>query len=206
MSATPEQVFAATEALSRGDLVVYPTDTLYALGADALDTTAVQRVFEAKRRPAAQPLSVAVADLAMLEQVARVGPLARRAVERFLPGPLTLILPPDPGTPEALRGTERGLAVRIPDHPLALELLRRFGPLTCTSANLHGQRDPANCQEARAQLGGAVSVYLDAGPVLGQASTILDLTAPQPRVVRAGALPSKELESWLATSTSTTTM
>jgi L-threonylcarbamoyladenylate synthase len=201
MRPTPAQLFAAQQALARGELVVYPTDTLYALGADALDVRAVKRVFEAKQRPPAQALSVAVADLAMVEQVARLGPLARRAAERFLPGPLTLVLPADAGVPDALRGAERGLAVRIPDHPVALELLRKFGPLTCTSANVHGQRDPATCAEARAQLGPHVTEYLDAGPTLGKASTILDLTSPEPRIVREGALPRKELEAWLATST-----
>lgn len=203
MMPTEEQLFAAVQALHRGDLVVYPTDTLYALGADALDPRAVVRVFEAKERPRGQALSVAVSDLAMLEQIARLTPAARALADRFLPGPLTLILKPDPGVPDALRGAEPGLAVRIPDHPVALALLEKFGPLTCTSANLHGQRDPATCAEARSQLGGRVAAYLDGGPVLGQPSTILDLTGT-PRVVREGALPSKELHAWLATSTSTT--
>jgi tRNA threonylcarbamoyl adenosine modification protein (Sua5/YciO/YrdC/YwlC family) len=180
---------------------VYPTDTLYGLGADALSPTAVLRVFEAKQRPQAQPLSVAVADLPMMEQVVRVTPLARRLVDKFLPGPLTLVLFPDPGTPDELRGEARGLGVRIPEHADALELCRRFGPITCTSANLHGQPDPSTCAEARRQLGSSVACYLDAGPLPGQASTVLDLTGSAPRLVREGALPAKELQPWLSMST-----
>lgn len=191
----------AVEALNRRALVVYPTDTLYALGADALDADAVRAVFDAKRRPPEQPLSVCVADLAMMEQVARVGPLARRLVERFLPGPLTLVLPPDAGVPDELLGASKGLGVRIPAHPWALALARRFGPLTCTSANLHGRADPGTCAEARGQLGAGVARYLDAGPVGGRASTVLDLTGP-PRIVREGALPAAELQAWLSMSTS----
>ncbi|HEV8361697.1 MAG TPA: L-threonylcarbamoyladenylate synthase [Candidatus Thermoplasmatota archaeon] len=204
MPPAPEAMLAALEALQRRELVVYPTDTLYALGGDALDAAAVRRVFEAKRRPPSMAVSVAVADMAMLQQVARLSPLARRAAERFLPGPLTLVLAPDAGLPDELRGAQEGIAVRIPDHPAALDLLAKFGPLTCTSANVHGQPGPATCPEARARLGADVAVYLDAGPSLGQASTILDLTGSEPRVLRDGALPQAELEAWLATTTSTT--
>lgn len=196
-----EDLQAAVEALDRRELVVYPTDTLYGLGADALDPRALARLVEAKRRPPGQPISVAVADLAMMGQVARVPPLARRLVERFLPGPLTLVLPPDAGVPDALLGASKGLGVRIPAHPVARELCRRFGPITATSANLHGQPDPATCAEAREQLGGSVAAYLDAGPLPGKASTVLDLTSQPPRVLREGALPSKELQPWLGMST-----
>lgn len=202
MVAEQERIQELVEALDRGELVVYPTDTLYGLGADALDTHAVGRVFEAKQRPRSEPLSVAVADLAMMEQVARVGPLARRLAERFLPGPLTLVLPPGPGVPDELLGGSRGLGVRVPGHPEALELCRRFGPVTATSANLHGQPEPVTCQEARRQLGSKVQAYLDAGPAGGRASTVLDLTGRTPRLVREGALPRAELEAWLAMSMS----
>lgn len=200
--AREERLLQAVEALDRRELVVYPTDTLYGLAGDALDPQAVRRVFEAKRRPHDQPVSVAVADLAMMEQVARVGPVARRLAERFLPGPLTLVLPPDPGVPDELLGSAEGLGVRIPAHRDALDLCRRFGPVTSTSANLHGQPDPVSCDEARRQLGAAVAVYLDAGPVMGQASTVLDLTRSPPRIVREGALRASELQPWLSMSTS----
>lgn len=197
-----EELQAAVEALDRGELVVYPTDTLYGLAADALDPRAVARLHAAKQRPPGQPLSVAVADVRMMEQVARVGPLARRAVERFLPGPLTLVLPADPGVPDEVLGDAKGLGVRIPAHDVARDLCRRFGPITATSANLHGQPDPATCAESRRQLGALVAVYLDAGPAGGKASTVLDLTASPPRVLREGALPTKELQAWLSMSTS----
>jgi L-threonylcarbamoyladenylate synthase len=201
----PERIQEAVEALDRRGLVVYPTDTLYGLGADALDAEAIHALHEAKQRPPAQPISVAVADLATMERIVRVTPLARALVDRFLPGPLTLVLPPDPGVPDDLLGDSKGLGVRIPAHPWALALCRAFGPLTATSANLHGQPSPATCQEARAQLGASVQVYLDAGPVQGQGSTVLDLTGPAPRVLRHGALPEAELRPWLTTRTSTTT-
>jgi len=198
----PEALAGALAALDRSELVVYPTDTLYGLGADALDVDAVVRVFEAKQRPRDQPLSVAVADLAMLQRVARIPAAHRGLVERLLPGPVTLILRPDPGMPDELRGGAPGLGVRIPAHPIARELCARFGPVTATSANLHGQASPATIAEARRQLGASVQAYLDAGPLQGKPSTVIDLTGPAPRVVREGALPSSELQPWRATSTS----
>ncbi|MCA1814001.1 MAG: L-threonylcarbamoyladenylate synthase, partial [Halobacteriales archaeon] len=135
---------------------------------------------------------------------ARLTPLARRLAAQFLPGPLTLVLPPAPGVPDELRGGERGLGVRVPAHPVARELARRFGPITCTSANLHSAKDPRTAAEARQHLGGAASLYLEAGPCTGAPSTVVDLTASPPRIVREGALPRKELEPWLGMSTSTT--
>lgn len=204
MTAQPDEarLQAAVEALGRGELVVYPTDTLYALGADALDLRAIERLYNAKQRPAAQPVSVAVASVGHIERVARLGPMARRVAERFLPGPLTLVLPPDPGIPEELLGDGRGLGVRVPAHPVAQALAQRFGPLTCTSANLHGRPDARTAEEARQQLGASAAVVLDAGPARGQPSTVLDLTGPRPRIARDGALPRQELEAWLSMSMS----
>lgn len=197
----PGLVQAAVEALDRGELVVYPTDTLYGLGADALNPEAVVRVFEAKGRPRSEPLSVAVAGLDMMQRLVRVGPLARGIAERFLPGPLTLVLPPLPGVPDELLGRSEGLGVRVPRHPVALELCARFGPLTATSANLHGGEEPRSCGAARRQLGARAALYLDAGPApLGRGSTVLDLTGARPRLVREGALPAGELEPWLSPS------
>ncbi|HEV2448801.1 MAG TPA: L-threonylcarbamoyladenylate synthase, partial [Thermoplasmata archaeon] len=131
---------AAVRALGAGRLVGYPTDTLYGLAATAGDPAAVDRVYAAKRRPPAEPLSVAVSSWEEIEGLARLSPSSRAFVRRHLPGPYTVLLPPAPRAPLAPPLLASGsLGIRIPDHPLARELARRAGPITATSANLHGR-------------------------------------------------------------------
>jgi L-threonylcarbamoyladenylate synthase len=188
---------AAEEALARGALVVLPTDTVYGVAARPDVPGATARVFEAKRRPRGLTLPVLGAEVS---QVRSVGTIDRRAevlAERFWPGPLTLVVARGHVASSWDLGAERGtVAIRVPDHPVAGALLARTGPLAVTSANRAGRATPADCEGVRRGLGEAVAVYLCAGVLSPVPSTIVDLTGPQPRVLRAGALaPGEVLEA-----------
>ena len=178
----------AVVALRRGGLVVYPTDTLLGLGALARDRRAVDRLIAAKGRPPTQPISVCVSSTEEVERYATVSPSARRFLRRHLPGPFTVLLAP---SSEARRtfatsvGGSGAVGFRIPDHPTARALARAAGPLTATSANRHGTRPSRTLAEARRSLGDAVRVYLRSPPAgSGLPSTLVDLTGPEPRVIR----------------------
>jgi tRNA threonylcarbamoyl adenosine modification protein (Sua5/YciO/YrdC/YwlC family) len=178
---------AAVEALRRGALVVYPTDTLLGLGALASHRGAVRRLLSVKGRSSGQPVSVCLSSTEEVERVARVSPSARRFLRRHLPGPYTALLAP---SPEGRRmfapavGGFRAIGFRVPDHPVARELARRAGPITATSANRHGAPATRTVAAARRALGRAVACYLPARPKgSGVPSTIVDLTGPAPRKV-----------------------
>ena len=190
----------ARTALERGETVVIPTDTVYGIAANAFQPAAVERLLADKGRTRTSPPPVLVASVAVIDALAEVVPdLVRELFDRFAPGPLTVILPAQPSLQWDLGDTHGTVALRIPNHPLALELLRDTGPLAVSSANRHGEPAPATAQDAVAQLGERVGVFLDAGEVGGEASTILDATGlvavpPQPaRIVRQGALARAEL-------------
>jgi len=186
----PDAEFAV-ETLQAGGLVVYPTDTLYGLGADASNPGAVERAVSAKARPEAQGISVAVSGLSQIEAWARVGGAARNFIASNLPGPYTVILAPSGSAPPHLVSA-LGIAFRIPRHPIAALLTRLFGPITATSANRHGGAAPVDVATARAQLGDAVALYLDAGPCeLGEPSSVVDFTGDRPKVLRQGGVAPK---------------
>jgi L-threonylcarbamoyladenylate synthase len=178
---------AGARALLRGQLVVHPTDTLYALAARALDRRAVARLVAAKGRPAGQPLSVAVSSVEELERWAELDRGARRFARDELPGAFTLLLRPTVEArsrlaPEVAAGPTIGL--RVPDHPLARELARCAGPIVATSANRSGAPSPRTLSECRRALAGSVAVYLDGPPrPSGVPSTVVDLTGARPRTV-----------------------
>ena len=177
----------AVRSLRRGGLVVYPTDTLLGLGAVASHRGAVRCLLAAKGRSGRQPISVCVSSTEELDRYARLSPVARRFVRDHLPGPYTVLLAPSAEGRRrfapAIAGF-RTIGFRIPDHPVARELARRAGPITATSANRHGESPARSVAEARRALGRAVSDYLPAVPAgTGTASTLVDLTGPEPRVV-----------------------
>src|SRR5436309_5029408 len=181
----------AAGVLRDGGLVAFPTETFYGLGANALDPDAVGRVFRAKGRPASMPLLVLVDSTRMVRTVAADVPVrAERLMARHWPGPLTLVLRARPELPPALTAGTGTLGVRLSGHPLARALVRIAGlPVTAPSANPHGAASPVTAGEVKTSLGGAVDLIVDGGPTAGGApSTVLDLTGPRPRVVRAGAV------------------
>jgi tRNA threonylcarbamoyl adenosine modification protein (Sua5/YciO/YrdC/YwlC family) len=184
----------AVHALARGGLVVLPTDTVYGIGADAFTPPAVAALLAAKGRGRQMPPPVLVPDALTLDGLCVDVPDEVRAlVEAFWPGGLTVICRSQPSLAWDLGETRGTVAVRMPDHPAALALLRRTGPLAVSSANLSGEPAALTAADAERQLGASVQVYLDGGPVPGGvASTIVDATDGL-RVVRAGAISAERL-------------
>jgi L-threonylcarbamoyladenylate synthase len=195
-----EGVAAAGRAVQRGRLVVLPTDTVYGVGADAFNPEAVQRLLDAKGRGRHMPPPVLVSAKTTLEALAvGVPDWARALVEELWPGPLTLVLRQQPSLQWDLGETRGTVAVRMPDHEVALELLARTGPLAVSSANRSGLPAALTVDEAEEMLGDAVRVYLDGGAAPGPVpSTIVDCTAEQGRVLRLGALPLDRLNEVVA--------
>jgi L-threonylcarbamoyladenylate synthase len=178
------------EVIRRGGLVVHPTDTIYGLAADPHQEAAVTRVYEVKARPRDLALSMALADVADLFRYGVRTPLAERFCAKNLPGPYTVVLRATEEAPKSLVSKGGLIGLRIPDHPIPRLLVKTCGPITSTSANRHGQPSPATCEEAKAQLGERVDVYVDAGPTpLGQESTVVDLSGPKAKILRPGAIP-----------------
>jgi L-threonylcarbamoyladenylate synthase len=186
---------AAVEAVQRGDLVVLPTDTVYGIGADAFKPYAVQALLDAKGRGRQAPPPVLVGSRRTLDGLVYALPAAAHdLVEAFWPGALTVVVEHAPTLQWDLGDTGGTVAVRMPLHPVALEVLREVGPMAVSSANKTGQPPGATAEAAREQLGFTVSVYLEAGPAVDQVpSTIVDCTAAVPKVLRAGAIPVEKL-------------
>jgi L-threonylcarbamoyladenylate synthase len=187
----PRAIAEAGRVLASGGLVAFPTETVYGLGADALNAAAVARIFEAKGRPADNPIIVHVADEAALASlVTDVPRTARELIARCWPGPLTLVLPALPAVPPVTRGGLSTVAVRMPAHPVALALIRAAGsPVAAPSANRSGRPSPTTAQHVLQDLGDAVDLVLDAGPTpVGVESTVLDVTGQGPVLLRPGGV------------------
>ncbi|WP_043097270.1 L-threonylcarbamoyladenylate synthase [Kallotenue papyrolyticum] len=197
---TPEQIAAALAALRRGELVAFPTETVYGLGADASNEAAVRRIFAAKGRPADHPVIVHLPHAGLLEQWAgHVPEAAWRLAERFWPGPLTMILPRAAHVLDVVTGGQSTVGLRVPDHPVAQALLHAFGGgIAAPSANRFGRVSPTRAEHVRAELGDAVAVILDGGPCrVGLESTIVDLSGPQPAILRPGHISARQIEEVL---------
>jgi len=196
-----EQREAAIEATAlavrRGELVVLPTDTVYGIAADAFDADAVQSLLDAKGRGRDMPPPVLVSAPGTIDALAIDVPgWARALLDAFWPGGLTLICHQQPSLQWDIGDTKGTVAVRMPDHPVTLEILERTGPLAVSSANVTGEPAATTADEAEDMLGDAVAVVLDDGPSRGGvASTIVDATAPEGRVLREGALSTAELNA-----------
>ena len=188
-----EEAFAT---LSGGGVVVFPTDTLYGLGADAFSLPALQRIFTIKGRPAELALPVLVAGLDQVESVALpMTNRAQRLAERFWPGPLTLVMRRSPGLPDLVTGGADTVAVRMPAHRIPLALARRLGrPITGTSANLSGSPDLLDLDSIERQLGNLVDYIMRSGPPPeGTGSTVVDITRNEPRLLREGTISLEEI-------------
>lgn len=184
----------AITALKSGNIVVYPTDTLYGLGADIYNVKAVRKIFQIKKRSFDNPLSVAISDISELEKIAFLNETSRRLARAFLPGRLTLILKKRSIIPDIVTAGLENVAVRIPDNKVALELLSDFGPLTATSANIHGKKTPDIIKKISMQFKKEdISVYLDIGKLDGKPSTIVDATGKSIKLLRLGAISEKEI-------------
>ncbi len=189
----------AVEALlHRAGLVAFPTETVYGLGADALNPRAVARIFEAKNRPSFDPLIVHVRRMEDVDELASSFPeTARQLAEHFWPGPLTLVLEKRPVVPDIVTAGQPTVAVRVPAHPIALELLERARiPIAAPSANRFGSVSPTSAEHVEAQLGDAVDVILDGGDCrVGVESTIISFTGERPALLRPGGTPVEAIEA-----------
>jgi tRNA threonylcarbamoyl adenosine modification protein (Sua5/YciO/YrdC/YwlC family) len=192
-------VAAAARAVQQGDLVVIPTDTVYGIGADAFDADAVADLLDAKGRGREMPPPVLVSAATTLDALASDLPgYARALIEEYWPGPLTLVCRQQPSLQWDLGDTRGTVAVRMPDHAIALAVLERTGPLAVSSANLTGMPAALDADAVEQMLGEEVAVILDAGPATGgEASTIVDVTGAQGRVLRRGALSLERLNAVL---------
>jgi L-threonylcarbamoyladenylate synthase len=190
---------AAGLAIQRGEVIVLPTDTVYGVAADAFDPAAVSALLRAKGRGREMPPPVLVSAATTIDALAvRVPDYARTLVEEFWPGPLTLVCHQQTSLQWDLGDTRGTVAIRMPDHDLARELLERTGPLAVSSANATGQPAATDADEAERMLGESVSVIVDAGESPGgEASTIVDVTGERGRVLRRGALPLDKLNAVL---------
>ena len=194
----PKALLLSQEYVQVGKLIVFPTDTLYGLACNPTNPAALRDIYAAKGRSTLKALPVLIGALEQLTQlVENIPPQARRLMERFWPGALTLVLPKQAHLPSELTPYP-GLAVRMPNNPFALELLQALGPLAVTSANLSDQTNPQTAQEVFAQLTGRVDLILDGGKLkIGQASTIIDCTGAEPTLLRTGPIPFETLlQTW----------
>ncbi len=184
--------------IQEGGLVAFPTETVYGLGADALNPMAVAKIFEVKNRPQFDPLIVHVADLRQAEILVTSFPKeALKLAELFWPGPLTLVLPKSSQVPDLVTSALPTVALRVPDHPLAQELIRESGrPIAAPSANLFGQVSPTNADHVRQTFGDKVEMILDGGPCrVGVESTVVAWMSSGPVMLRPGGVSLEEIES-----------
>lgn len=188
---------AVADALRIGEAVVVPTDTIYGLAALPTVPGAVDRLFVLKGRPADMPIAVLVAGIERVEALADLSDAARRLAEAFWPGPLTMVLPRKAGVDLPLGEPHATIGVRWPDHAVIRSLAADLGPLATTSANRTGEPTLLTAAEAAASLTGPVGAVLDGGPCAGTASTVVDLTGPELRVVREGAITEDQLRAVL---------
>lgn len=191
----------AVDVLVNGGLVVFPTDTVYGLAALPSNPDFIERLFVVKGRDSSRAIAVLIGSIEDLSKVSPdPGEIATRLAKHFWPGPLTIIVPRHPALPDIL-SLKPTIGVRMPDHPVALKLLRRAGPLAVTSANLSGKENTTTVEEVLAQLDSRVHLVLDGGKTPGGLpSTVIDCTTPELKILREGPISKDEIESFLTSS------
>jgi L-threonylcarbamoyladenylate synthase len=199
LRASRGNILTASRIVKRGGLVVYPTDTVYGLGCDPFNVTAVKQVFKVKGERE-KPLPIMASSIDHVEKIASLSPKTEKVAKWFWPGPLTLIVPKKPILPEVVTCNLNSVGVRVPNHAIALQLINLSnGLLVGTSANRTGEKPPQTAPEAARQLGEEVDVILDSGPTtFGVPSTVADLTSKKLRILREGAVSFKEISEVLS--------
>ncbi len=198
--ARAEDLANAVAALKRGDVIIFPTETLYGLGADALDAAAVEKVFQLKGRDPNSPIPVLVVNREMLAKlVSEVPPLAEKLIARFWPGPLTIVFPARSDIPRPLVNAKGGIGVRISSQPIAAKLVEAVArPLTATSANPSGQPPARTAEQAKRYFAGRVDVFVDGGELTSRTgSTVVEVAGEAIRIIRAGDIGRSQLEAAL---------
>jgi L-threonylcarbamoyladenylate synthase len=189
----PHFLDTITNIYSQGGLFVYPTETLYGLGANPFDEMALKRLFSVKNRPVDMPVSIAVSNSNMMKKFVEVNELAEKIINSLLPGPVTLLLESRDLIQNYLTSGNK-VGIRIPDHKVALKIIDHVGPITATSANLHQRPDPRNVKEAYHQLGDNVKLYIDCSETrYNGPSTVVDCSEGSINIIRMGVIPENEI-------------
>jgi len=178
----------AIESLKKGDIIVYPTDTQYAFGVDINKDDSIKKIFEIKDRPFNNPLPIAVEKFDDIEKYTYKNKYVKKIYDYFLPGKLTIILYKKENISDILTSGKDKIAIRVPNNEIALELLRKFGPLTITSANLHGKKTEGNIKKIYSQFKENIGCFLDDEILNNDPSTIVDLTYKKPIIIRKGSI------------------
>ena len=196
---TLKNIGIAAEAIKDGKLVVYPTETVYGIAADIFNQKAIKDLYLAKNRPFDMPLSVAVADKEMVQNIAVMTKKVEKLIDAFLPGPLTIITKKDSSVSDIITSMSQKVGIRIPDNKVALELIRQADrPIIATSANLHSHPDAVNVQDAVRDFGETVPYYLDSGACTrGKPSTIGWIMDDEVEIIRQGAITKRQIEGVL---------
>ena len=192
---TEENLLRAAQLIKRGELVAFPTETVYGLGADGLNVTACEKIFTAKGRPSDKPLSLHVASLEMVERIAKISSTAEKLFATFCPGALTIILQKNKIVPDFVTGGKSSVGIRFPANDVAISLIKLSDcPIAAPSANLSGKNPPKSAQEVFDNLSGRVEIILDGGQCqFGISSTIIDLSTDEPKILRHGAIPAEKI-------------
>ena len=195
LQSTPENLIFAAELIKRGEIVAFPTETVYGLGANGLNIDACRKIFAAKGRPSDKPLSLHVASLEMVERVAKISSTAEKLFETFCPGALTIILQKNKIVPDFVTGGKSSVGIRFPANDVAISLIKLSDcPIAAPSANLSGKNPPKSAQEVFDNLSGRVKIILDGGQCqFGISSTIIDLSTDEPKILRHGAIPAEKI-------------
>ena len=183
------------DVLSKGLLIVYPTDTLYGIGANIFNKQAIEKAYAIKKRPRNLSLPIAVVSIAEMENIADMTPLSKKIATNFLPGSITMVLKQNK-LPDWLVGRNKTIAIRIPNDPIALQILKNTGPLTITSANIHNQSTPTSIKDIRKMFKpDDIAEYIDDGIRSGLPSTIIDCRKDKPILLRKGSISLDEINS-----------
>ena len=190
IKATDKAINNAAKMIQQGEIVAFPTETVYGLGANAFDVEACKKIYEAKGRPIDKPLSLLVANRTMIDEIANVSSLAETLINKFMPGAITLILPKLKKVPDFVTCCKSSVGVRMPDNDIALKLIKAANcPIAAPSANLSGKPSPTNAQAVYDNLKGRIPLIIDGGScTFGVDSTIVDLTGDKPIILREGAI------------------
>ena len=184
------EIRKAIKLLKQGELIVYPTDTLYGLGADIFNEEAIKKVYEVKKRPFDLPLSIAIASVDEINEYAYMNEIAYKIAREFLPGAITIILKKRKVIPDII--AKEKIGIRIPANEIALKIAKEL-PITATSANIHGKNPPKEIKEAKEQLRDKIALYIDGGKLPGKPSTIVDVSEGKIKVIREGAIRGEEI-------------
>jgi L-threonylcarbamoyladenylate synthase len=186
------------EVLEDGGVIVFPTETLYGLGVDIGNEKAIDRLMDLKGRPKDMPIAIAVADIDQVKPLAEISELGMRILSNCLPKPITVLLKAKESVEKKLLGGSDKIGFRFPDHKITLAITKGFGPITATSANIHGGPNPVSIDKVIEQFGDNVDIYIDTGRCqLGEPSTVIDTTGDTIKIIRHGACSGSELEECL---------